>query len=76
MIEVKRSESRSYLVDGVYKLMGYLKDYERTIITGINQVKGILVGWKLPESGDEKADKEILLSDHINLNLTYEKVLY
>ncbi len=28
IVEVKRSMRRSYLVDGAYKLLGYLKDFE------------------------------------------------
>jgi len=44
IIEVKRSSSRSYLVDGTYKLLGYLKDFNRVSCEGI-RLTGFLVGW-------------------------------
>lgn len=45
IIEVKRSARRSYLVDGTYKLLGYLKDFEGICDENIT-LKGFLVGWK------------------------------
>lgn len=44
IVEVKRSKNRRYLVDGTYKLLGYLKDFEflRSESTSLD---GILVGW-------------------------------
>lgn len=44
IIEVKRSMRRSYIVDGTYKLLGYLKDFEEIRATGAS-LRGILVGW-------------------------------
>ncbi|GED59945.1 hypothetical protein ABER61_00530 [Brevibacillus formosus] len=44
IIEVKRSKSRDYLVDGTYKLLGYLKDFEQ-INKGDSTLRGFLVGW-------------------------------
>jgi len=44
IIEIKRSMNRKYLVDGAYKLLGYLKDFSK-----INQkedtLSGVLVAW-------------------------------
>ncbi|MED4582498.1 hypothetical protein P9578_06830 [Brevibacillus choshinensis] len=45
IVEVKRSDKRQYLVDGIYKLFGYLKDYEDIKSTGA-EFQGILVGYK------------------------------
>lgn len=64
IVEVKRSADKNYLVDGAYKLMGYLKDFEDCMnkCTGI---KGVLVGWsniiKPPDSAD--LENEIVLVD-------------
>ncbi|MFF5818810.1 hypothetical protein [Lysinibacillus capsici] len=44
IIEVKRSESRRYLVDGAYKLFGYLKDFE-DVKSDTHTLSGVLVGW-------------------------------
>ncbi|MGE5403327.1 MAG: hypothetical protein ACM3PP_00105 [Candidatus Saccharibacteria bacterium] len=63
IIEVKRSESRQYLADGAYKLMGYLRDYETCFECSRGRIHGILVGWNgiglLPRS--EIQDQEIIL---------------
>ncbi len=64
IIEAKRSESRQYLADGAYKLMGYLKDYENCFERDSGSIHGILVGWKglaIP-SRDEIAAQKIVLS--------------
>lgn len=44
IIEVKRSQRRSYLVDGTYKLLGYLKDFSG-VIKEHTSISGVLVGW-------------------------------
>lgn len=44
IIEVKRSSVRGYLVDGTYKLLGYIKDFNRVNTIGVS-IKGFLVGW-------------------------------
>lgn len=44
IVEVKRSQKRDYLVDGTYKLLGYLKDFE--LLNNENsKIRGFLVGW-------------------------------
>ena len=44
IIEVKRSQRRSYLADGSYKLLGYLNDFEK-IVNEDTKLSGFLVGW-------------------------------
>ncbi len=46
IVEVKRSQQRSYLADGAYKLLGYLKDFEKIANGGAASLSGFLVGWK------------------------------
>ncbi|WCN39171.1 hypothetical protein [Aneurinibacillus uraniidurans] len=74
IIEVKRSKSRQYLVDGAYKLFGYLKDYENFLDTTL-QPQGILVGWSgmkepLPIQGEE-----VYMSSWSNLKATLNSIL-
>lgn len=60
IVEVKRSMRRSYLVDGAYKLLGYLKDFEglRKIDCG-KELRGVLVGWKGIPYIECSPDKEV-----------------
>lgn len=60
IVEVKRSMRRSYLVDGAYKLLGYLKDFE-DIRTNGAELNGMLVGWKgIPQLGyDERKEVQL-----------------
>ena len=60
IIEVKRSARRSYLVDGAYKLLGYLKDFEGIRTESIN-LKGFLVGWKGIQPIKYDENKEVQL---------------
>jgi hypothetical protein len=61
IIEVKRSEDRKYLVDGAYKLLGYLKDFSVLDDENIS-LFGILVGWDGIKKIDLLGEQEILLS--------------
>lgn len=45
IVEVKRSQNARYLSDGVYKVFGYLKDYEE-VEDEVTGIEGILIGWK------------------------------
>lgn len=60
IIEVKRSKRRGYLVDGTYKLLGYLKDFER-INSDISRIRGFLVGWNGIELQGYSNEKEVQL---------------
>lgn len=74
IIEVKRSVRRSYLAEGAYKVLGYLKDYEGVQEDG-TELKGVLVGWGgihdvLPES-----NQEVYVTSWDNLENTLRVVL-
>lgn len=60
IVEVKRSKRRGYLVDGTYKLLGYLKDFER-INSNTAEIKGFLVGWSGIQQISYSAEKEVHL---------------
>lgn len=60
IIEVKRSKNRTYLVDGTYKLLGYLKDFER-LNNDVSKLQGVLVGWNGIKIGSYTSGKEVYL---------------
>jgi len=60
IVEIKRSKRRQYLVDGTYKLLGYLKDFEH-LKGNDTDLKGILVCWSGVEQRNFDAEKEVHL---------------
>lgn len=70
IIEVKRSESKRYLFDGVYKLLGYLKDFE-LIRDKSNDLIGFLVGWKGLPAIQFEAGREVSLSSWADMNIAF-----
>lgn len=44
IVEVKRTKERNYIVDSVYKVLGYLNDFEECLKPTFNP-KGVLVIW-------------------------------
>ncbi|MFC5602453.1 hypothetical protein [Sporosarcina koreensis] len=62
IIEVKRSQNRGYLADGVYKVLGYLKDFEKPLQDSPDSV-GLLVGWRIQGLQAPKDNKEVYTSD-------------
>ncbi|MCK6208348.1 hypothetical protein KZX50_23220 [Bacillus infantis] len=66
IIEVKRSDKRTYLVDGAYKLFGYLKDFEAVKNPNVN-LYGVLVGWTNIKELGTVEESEIYLSSWGNL---------
>lgn len=73
IIEVKRSESRTYLVDGAYKLFGYLKDFEG-IKSVTHSLGGVLVGWSNIKP-IELEKNEVYLSSWDSLGATITFIL-
>lgn len=74
IIEVKRSMRRSYLVDGAYKLLGYLKDFESVL--GRNEsLRGFLVGWKGIREMPYDKNKEVQIFCWNNINDSFEGLL-
>ncbi|UOO43812.1 hypothetical protein I0292_26560 (plasmid) [Priestia megaterium] len=73
IVEVKRSKNRSYLVDGAYKLLGYLKDYEE--VKNVSKVQGVLVGWSNINRGSVSSDNEIYMAIWSNLDQIISAIL-
>ncbi|WP_438298446.1 hypothetical protein [Sporosarcina sp. FA15] len=65
---MKRSQNRGYLADGVYKVLGYLKDFEIPLHNSPDSV-GLLVGWKIKGLQNPKEQKEVYTSDWERLPL-------
>lgn len=61
IIEVKRSSRREYLVDGAYKILGYLKDFEKTK-NNDTDLKGILVGWDKIQNQKYDPESEVYIT--------------
>ncbi|MFS0655103.1 hypothetical protein [Bacillus sp. 179-C3.3 HS] len=74
IIEVKRSDKRSYLVDGTYKLFGYLKDFEGVKKSNIN-LYGVLVGWSNIQKLRTVVENETYLSAWSNLSATFDFII-
>jgi hypothetical protein len=74
IIEVKRSDKRTYLVDGAYKLFGYLKDFEAIKNTNVN-LFGVLVGWSNIKKLGTAAESEIYLSSWSNLEFIFDFII-
>ncbi len=73
IIEVKRSQNRSYLADGVYKVLGYLKDFELALQDSSHSV-GLLVGWRIDQLQSPKKLKEVYTSDWGSLYLYLNQI--
>ncbi|MBZ2165895.1 hypothetical protein [Methanobacterium spitsbergense] len=69
IIEIKLTERREYIVDSMYKLLGYLKDFEKCI-NNSNNPKGILIIWNgiKTETIETYEEEEILILNNKNLN--------
>jgi hypothetical protein len=68
IVEVKRSQNRDYLADGLYKVLGYLKDFEQPMHSTVHSA-GLLVGWKIKNLGSPKEQKEVYTTDWAKLHL-------
>lgn len=61
IVEVKRSKQRTYLADGTYKLLGYLKDFEK--VKRNAELSGFLTGWSGIDALEYTTDEEVGLFD-------------
>jgi hypothetical protein len=66
IVEIKRSENRTYLIDGLYKLLGYLKDFEE-VFKDTPDSKGILIGWDTKSSSKALGENEVYFCGWSNL---------
>jgi hypothetical protein len=62
IVEVKRSQNKGYLADGLYKLLGYLKDFEAQMQLSEHST-GLLVGWKIDNMNTPKENREVYATD-------------
>jgi hypothetical protein len=67
LIEVKRSRSKSYIADGIYKCLGYLKDFEAVLVEAQPPPRALLVVWGgVPSRGiDPAADVNVLTANRL-----------
>jgi len=63
LLEVKRTQNRRYIVDSVYKVLGYLKDFEKCFTSG-KMPHAILVVWEGVEPSRDTGDVVVVLNRH------------
>lgn len=76
LIEVKRTNDRDYIVDSVYKVLGYMNDFENCLKPTSNP-KGILVIWDGADIKDMKKalEQPVFILQDKNLEKGLEKIL-
>lgn len=76
LIEVKRTSNRNYIVDSVYKVIGYLNDFKKCF-PDKKANDGVLVVWKGIKIDDwfGAAKKQIIILSEPNLNKGLNKIL-
>lgn len=65
LVEVKRTNNMNYIVDSIYKVFGYLSDFEKQF-EPFQKPKAILVVWKQIKHV-EKSDHEVIILSHTNI---------
>ncbi len=63
LLEIKRTEDRRYIVESVYKVFGYLKDFENCF-TLDEMPHAMLVVWEGVEGGENPNDVVVVLNRH------------
>jgi hypothetical protein len=63
LLEVKRTQNKRYIVDSVYKVLGYLKDFEKCFTSG-KMPHAILVVWEGVEPSRDTEDVVVVLNRH------------
>lgn len=76
IIEVKRTKSRNYIVDSVYKVLGYINDFEESLQRTPNP-KGVLVVWDGVKIKDFKSalQEPVLILKDENMEIGFKKIL-
>jgi len=76
LIEVKRSKDRNFIVDSVYKVLGYIHDFEDCLKDTLNP-KGILVVWDgiFIKNFKEAIDQPVLVLKDKNMEKGFEEIL-
>lgn len=60
LVEVKRTQDKEYIVDSVYKVFGYLKDFEQ-IFANVPVPQALLVVWDGIDGKNDPADALVIL---------------
>ncbi len=78
IIEVKRTKERGYIVDSVYKVLGYLSDFEKCF-DPVETPQGVLVVWNGIEFKDSIWDNAfenpVVILKHDNFDKGLEKII-
>lgn len=78
IIEVKRTQKRGYIADSVYKVLGYISDFESCLDLEENP-QGILVVWdgvKIKNSNWDKGfENSVVILTHDNFDKGLEKII-
>lgn len=76
LIEVKRTDERNYIVDSLYKVLGYIHDFEECL-TNTPNPKAILAVWGGVEITDVKKalEQSALILNNENLEIVLAKIL-
>lgn len=76
IIEVKRTKSSEYIANSVYKVLGYINDFEKSLELTPNP-KGVLVVWdgiKINELNRAIQESVLILKDK-NMEIGFEKII-
>lgn len=76
LIEVKRTQNRDYIVDSVYKVIGYLSDFKKCF-PNKKPIDGVLVVWNGIQIKDwvGALEKSVLILSEPDLNKGLNKIL-
>lgn len=76
IIEVKRTGNRNYIVDSVYKVLGYIRDFEKSLENTENP-KGLLVVWDGVNitDFDEALKEPVLILKDKNMEKGFSNIL-
>jgi hypothetical protein len=69
LLEIKRTQDKRYIVESVYKVFGYLKDFENCFTLGVVP-HAMLVVWEGVEGGENQNDVVVVLNQR-----NYQKFL-
>jgi len=61
LLEIKRTQDKRYIVESIYKVFGYLKDFEKCF-TSEAMPHAILVVWEGIEAGEDASDVVVVLN--------------
>ena len=73
LLEVKRTQDKRYILDSFYKVLGYLKDFEKCLISE-NMPNGMLVVWDGVE-GTSEIDNVVAVLNRHNFRSFLEKII-